>query len=287
MAKCSYRHVIITRFSVRFNMLTEKNGTLFNSKRLNKRMHVFKTVYLPSLLNQKWKHFYCVLLIDQQLPETYKIQLRELVDKYSFIRILEWKADIYKLSQIDWLKDANIDINVNHIITTRLDDDDALHPDFTNIVQMYYKKQGYNIKHLRFLTFPHGIIWMQHKGLMNPFNMNFIALGMTLIVNARKYPVNVYGFNHAKLKHSYKQRYRNVSYIYNWLSKKLGRLVTPKHFTLNSAMLSIITKFPMYIYAMHGYNDSAAKYYNKLFINGGIYTQNDVIRVLRLFSISV
>ncbi len=267
----SYRHVIITRFSVRFSMLTEKAGKLFDCDRLDKRMKVFKTVCVPSIVHQSWKHFFWVILVDSDLPSKYRHEIDSIADKHKFIRVLEWQAD-YKLSQVSWLEEVDIDINVTHLITTRLDDDDALHIHFTKMIKNYYKRYGCLIKCIQFVTFPRGCIWL-HKnntaGLMNPFNMDFIALGMSLIVT-QKFPVNVYGFNHAKLKKSFKLRIKNPPYIYKWLSNKLGRTITPRHFKIASAMISIPTAFPMYIYTMHGCNDSAAKYYSGIFKNGGL-----------------
>jgi len=281
--KRTYRHVIITRFSVRFNMETEKNGNLFDLDRLKKRMEVFKAVCLPSLLKQSWKNFYWVILIDSKLPSDYKDELMSIASKHKFIRILEWKPDHYKLWKIDWLKDAGINIDVNHIITTRLDDDDALHKSFTQTVQRYYKTGGYLVKSLMFITFPSGLIWNRIGMMMNPFSMNFIALGMTLIAATREYPINVYGFNHAKLKNSYRARFKNPPYIYKWLTNKLGRTVTYRHFHVREIMASLPTRFPMYIYALHGHNDSAEKYYKKLFRNGGVYKRGEIKQLLRYF----
>lgn len=281
----SYRHVVITRFSVRFNMDTEKRGVLFSEQRLDMRMKVFKTICLPSILNQTWKRFYWVILVDYMLPSKYRQELDKLALKHTFIRILQWKPEQYKLAYIDWLKDANIDIKCNHIITTRLDDDDALHQEFTNLVQKFYKCGGYKVKYIQFLTFPNGLIWMNNKG-MNPFKMDFIALGMTLIVCTKTVPVNVYGFNHANLKRDFKLKLKNPPYIYKWLNNKLNRTFTHQHFQLRKAMVSINTKVPIYIYCIHSENDSAAKYYSNLFRNGGIYSTNTMYKLLKQFNLN-
>ena len=266
-------------------MLTEQQGCLFSPKRLDRRMRVFKTICLPSILNQTSKRFYWVLLIDQKLNDKYREQLEDLTKEHDFIRILEWKPETYKLSRIDWLADAGIDTNVNHMITTRLDDDDALHADFTKLIQEYYKQKGHKVNYLQFITFPTGLIWMAKRG-MNPFKMPFIALGMTLNVNVKNVPVNVYGFNHAHLKNSYKLRLKNPPYIYKWLSSKLKRTITYRNFQLKNAMLSIQTKIPMYIYSIHGENDSAAKYYAHLFRNGGMYPQQTVRQMIKQFGLN-
>lgn len=267
-------------------METEKRGGLFSESRLDMRMKVFKKICLPSILNQTWKRFYWVILVDSELPSKYRNELDAIASTHPFIRILEWKPDQYKLSHFDWLKDADIDVDCNHMITTRLDDDDALHQDFTNLIQKYYKKTGHKIKYLQFLTFPNGLIWMNKKG-MNPFKMDFIALGLTLIVYTKTAPVNVYGFNHAHLKKSFKLRLKNPPYVYKWLTNKLGRTFTYRHFHLKNAMVSIPTKVPMYIYCIHGENDSAEVFYSRLFRKGGLYPAHTVRKLSRQFNINL
>lgn len=215
----NYTHVIITRFSYRFS----KNapiGNLFNSKRMKRRFHLLESFCLPSILGQKNKNFYWVLVIDKDLPDQYIDRLHKLISKFYSsdeygiqgprqIFLYKWQYN-YSMSGVEWLREMIPIEDKKYLITTRLDDDDSLCKNFTNLVKSQLVTN--KIRGFFLITFESGYYWYPQVktkyGIFKPATKPYIAIGLTLITNLEKYPFTVYFGNHTKLVH-YIRNYKN------------------------------------------------------------------------------
>jgi hypothetical protein len=125
-------HFVITRFCYRKESSTEEKDDLdfrfyadpLDPGILDLRWRLFETTCFPSLLGQTNQDFSLVVIVDQQLPPAYRSQLARLLRSRdrSFIRERLADADLAKLGWIKPLLRGAPD----YILTTNLDDDDAL-----------------------------------------------------------------------------------------------------------------------------------------------------------------
>jgi hypothetical protein len=103
---------------------------------MNHRLNLFKKFYISSLSNQLCKNFNIILLIDKNTPfDTYSIikELTESIPCKSKI-YMDKKTDIVscKSEIIEFLK---LNYYGKIIITTRIDNDDAVSKDFISEIQ--------------------------------------------------------------------------------------------------------------------------------------------------------
>lgn len=243
-------HLIITRFSVRFNLKLAKSD-LLDPIRLAKRLDIFRNCCLPSILNQTDKNFKWIIIVDNELPGEIRRELEELVNPHEFIKIFTWDCENekHKLGEINWLLEVpGISFTgTTRLAMTRLDDDDALNVGFVKYIRTIAAKSDVS-KTPVIYSFPQGYI--SFNGVTKPFMMPFIALGMTLVLNPHICSINVYAFDHGKIKTAFRTR------DYNYFRK----------FSMGIPNLTAVkTGEPMYIYFLHGENDSGVRYFGHLF----------------------
>lgn len=248
------QHIIITRFSVRLGtMSTERKGKLFDPSRLKARMDLFKRITLRSMLAQDRKEFRWLLLVDPELPQEYRDELDGISVKHPFIEIITWNTS-WNLGKIDWI--PGIDPG-RPLITSRLDDDDALHRDFTNMVYQVHRRR-FSRSSLAIFTFPKGLLWSPSQKRAIHYRSHFIAIGLSMLVDPAKYPVNIYTFDHGRLR---KENQSPSDYIQRAIGSRIGRTLTVRDFNAKSILKVMETKGPAFIYTSHGNNDSVQKSY--------------------------
>jgi len=219
----NYEHVIITRFSYRFTNRMPI-GNLFDSDRLKRRFELFETFCLPSVLSQINPNFYWVIVVDPELPTNYLDTLYRHVAKFYASSLYATRGPrqifIYRwtynttLAHIEWLNSL-IPLNRKYFITTRLDDDDCISRDFTNLVAEHLRTS--TIKGFKLISFSSGYYWYNQPsltyGIFKPTNRPWIAIGLSMITEREKYPMTVYFGNHTKL----------TQYIRNWKNHSMLR----------------------------------------------------------------
>ena len=150
---------------------TRKNKNIksfsFNEKRLHEKFLRFKLITYPSIIQQTSKHYTWLIYSSSSLPEKYKQQL------------LAMKNPRIKIIFVDNFKEMEDDIQTHlkgEFSTTRLDDDDGIHPDFLKQIAKYKDKTG------AVISMPNGTRVKIHKGRVIPnANIHYkrIATGMT------------------------------------------------------------------------------------------------------------
>jgi hypothetical protein len=136
-------HFLLTRFNLKIAWRKDKNITPIDEKWLEHRFYLFDRYCYPSVKNQSNKNFKWLVFFDLNTPDRYK----EKIEKYkqdfeNFIPvftdkelIISTKDSIYKF----------LNKEITHIITSRLDNDDAIHKDYIDRIQLCFNNQDYYI----------------------------------------------------------------------------------------------------------------------------------------------
>ena len=177
----TFEHFIITRFNLPIYKST-KAGEVSSTDEdyLAKRMDIFKKFCLPSVIQQSCQNFKWLVLFDKKTPVSIKEDISSIQARYSSFIPCFFALDNYPEVDADYVelyKDyssklttgeydsiennpeeyvrmmvvpmfvrdcifSNLDGKPDFIITTRLDNDDALHKNFIEIIQRDAVKTG-------------------------------------------------------------------------------------------------------------------------------------------------
>ncbi len=233
-----YQHFIIIRFSLAFakGNLQKMDYTL-NDDRLEKRFKLFENICLPSLINQIKKDNVTVLInITDNMPEKWKNRLHELINDHDFIQIQEFDHRINENLRTclhNKYLEKYIKPQTKIVATSRLDDDDAFTPNFTNVISKYMKPSYVN----HIITLTKGYYFNPINKRCSVVNRSLLAIGLTLIQYVGKYqkfPYGIYSHQHSHWNNLAKcVHVNNVKYI---------RTV---HDTNNSIKNGIQTRVPL------------------------------------------
>ena len=204
-------HYILTRFSVvgggklheYFGVKSRRNNNmakfLFDQERMEKKFHVFHNVTLPSIKKQTDTNFTWLIYSSDKLPQEYKDRLLQYRnDKIHIIFVKNFK-EMYSDSrkQLEGKKNYS---------TTRLDDDDGLHPKFLESLNKYDS----NPQHI--ISFPRGQKIKRVKDkyvIKGDVNYKKIATGLSAI------DMNIFSTgNHLKVDDKYPVIYDSLKDAY-------------------------------------------------------------------------
>lgn len=199
-------HLILVRFS-----LDTKRGfgchtkELYSRSRMDERFSLFENVCLPSILNQSTLKgrsggvAKCVILVSPNMPREYKNRLDSMLKGHANIDLLTTLPnDDFSLTS-HFVK--VIPKQCSRIATTILDDDDALHPLFSEKVLEHAER----CKKSTFVSFPKGIMVDFRTRTLKRCDDKMIAAGLTLITN-RFAKHNIFGkefYRESHVKYDY------------------------------------------------------------------------------------
>ena len=134
-------HFVVTRFNIRINdAFKHVRGPVIripvdplNPDWLDVRFRVFEMTCLPSIVGQVEQNFVWIVLVDSQLSHRDHDRLLALTKqkKEAFIHTVDAETD---LASLDWLKPYLVE-GADYVITTNLDNDDALPVRFVAAIQ--------------------------------------------------------------------------------------------------------------------------------------------------------
>lgn len=131
MVKPIYKHVLITRFNVR--LFSGMENQSYNSPGwLDHRYRLFRNYCYPSVVNQTHQNFTWLVCFDHKLPETYR-KINEILAR-DYAGFTPLYMERFSTDQLWPVINANPG-KANVLVTSRLDNDDALHPSYMEIVQ--------------------------------------------------------------------------------------------------------------------------------------------------------
>lgn len=161
-----FSHFIITRFNL--NMWA--NASL-DSAWYTHRFELFEQFCLPSILAQTQKNFTWLLLFDSTTPPQYHPRI-ETYKQYPMIQTLFIKG--FDLPTILNTIRSQLHNHNSHLITTTLDNDDALANTFVERLQMQFNEQSFEL-----INFTNGLRYnLPHEKLYECelFSNPFISL---------------------------------------------------------------------------------------------------------------
>jgi hypothetical protein len=176
--KSTFKHFVLTRYnlSIRGRPQWVSSKQNLDPVWLEKRYRLFEQYTLPSLAKQSTKNFTWFLMVHPSTPSDYLTRLRKAlqataINFYLWSHTTDWI--VHRSEEPSWRKFLiqAVGEHVTHLITTRIDSDDAIHSKFVGEVQQAFSDQD-----RMFLEFENGYILEQQTGslyrtsrLSNPF----------------------------------------------------------------------------------------------------------------------
>ena len=147
-----FDHFIITRFNLKNEdwSVDKNNNTICDSDWLSFRFDIFKKTCFNSIKNQSTKNFNWLVYFDTDTSKIYKEVIDSLHIEFPLF------IPVFKKSNQDFLNDLDVDIknltNKEHIITTRIDNDDAFHYKTIERIQEQFNYQASTIINLPWIV---------------------------------------------------------------------------------------------------------------------------------------
>ena len=168
-----FLHVVLTRYNI----------GAFNERWLEYRQQLFESITLPSIDAQSERNFLWALAIDSRTSERYRERLQELMATRPNIRLLEVELFHDHIpDMVQWCRDEATAAGVSHVLSSRLDNDDALHSDLFARIQHHARKvldEGRNLPAL--ITPTMGYQWVPANGSGFPAFHESPSTGTTLL----------------------------------------------------------------------------------------------------------
>ena len=135
-----FQHFILTRFNIPLgNVFTkDKNNNELDEVWLNDRIGLFETYCLPSICRQTCKNFEWLVFFDKESPQYLKDKIVKWKQEcFQFVPIFVSDYDEFmKISMVASINDRAD--GVDYVITTRLDNDDALLSEAVREIQYHF-----------------------------------------------------------------------------------------------------------------------------------------------------
>lgn len=185
-------HYILTRFNLRLWTKDKKRNETRTDEWLKQRFELFEKICLPSIMNQTNQTFKWIVLFDSETPEFYKkkIQHYQNICKLFCPCFVEAYKSRYFVSVFREEIQKRIEKNTNFLITTYLDNDDALHKNYIEEIQQM------EVKRPTFVSYVYGIQYYTELNIATrvPYtNNHFISLAEPLNDNQTNFKT-VYGY---------------------------------------------------------------------------------------------
>lgn len=126
---------------------------------LERRLELFRNFTMPSIKAQTNQNFTTVMLVDPDTPEEIKQELRDELNATLYLTESWWAVD-----RGDLVEDVNEEFSefffglykdVDWIITSRCDSDDALANNYIEVTQEMFRNKE------EFIIYPNGVMWLK------------------------------------------------------------------------------------------------------------------------------
>lgn len=129
-----FDHYIITRFNIHepsWRAVDLNNQPICNDAWLQHRFKLFERYCLPSVMRQTNQNFKWVILLHHKTKDRWRKLINQYIGCYSAIYLgLHWLRELQ-----NYLRD---EVQSHWIITTRLDNDDVIYPNYIENIQALY-----------------------------------------------------------------------------------------------------------------------------------------------------
>lgn len=175
-----FRHVLITRFNTRRNALTDPPDGSW----LNDRWALFDRFCIPSVLRQRCTDFHWLVFVDAGTPTSWQARVNRAAATAGFRPVYvdgPFNSTVAAQSIAEYRLDT-----APFLITTRLDNDDALAPHFVADVQRAFRP-----RRLEFINLPLGYQLSDGRLFLRPYVASSFA---SLVESADNCPVRTVHF---------------------------------------------------------------------------------------------
>lgn len=183
-------HFIITRFQLP-DMLDDNIRQ--SDKYYLSRFNLFKSYTYPSIIGQTCQNFTWIIATHVTTSSVIKQMLKDLIQSNNRIVLLECDSN-WRNVVTSYIREHT---SANHVIMTRIDDDDLLYNNAIRDVQHFYHPD------VKFHCVYFANIYHFHAdtGRVDPMiGKGAAAIGVSTITNRAMYPDhNIYNYNHNKL----------------------------------------------------------------------------------------
>lgn len=168
-----FNHFIVTRFNV--NVSYADPRIRLDPEWLRHRFALFDRFCYPSVRGQSSHNFTWLVLFDSDTPDIFKQKVQEYSQWDNFIPVYMAASNVQIGSITRHVITNYMSEGVRRIVTTRLDNDDALH---RNFVQTLQDTVSHKNEHAReFINFTRGYVWHNSKVYLTHQKSNpFISL---------------------------------------------------------------------------------------------------------------
>lgn len=168
-----FEHFLLTCFNIKRVSVAEGfDNPEIESKRnslsyLDYRFDLFESITFPSVFHQCCQNFSWLVFFDQDTPEKYKQKNSMLQKKYTGFNPIYIKND----QEIATIIKQRLKQNTKYLVTTNLDNDDAISSDFIQVIQSNLKQND-----LYLLNLPIGLMLLKEglflrEYLSSPFKI--------------------------------------------------------------------------------------------------------------------
>ena len=211
------KHLVITRFNYRskdaHNQLSGPTQKIsedpLNPERLELRFKLFESTCLPSVMAQTDKGFSWIIIIDKDLQPQFKSRLESLLEGRDNFFLHTFNPED-KQDRLGWLG-AYLHNTPDYVLTTNLDDDDALPNNFISAVHKHISSvfQAGELSPIKTLGVKEIIQWdmitSRHAplGWRSPWHrgQRTSSCGYSLLVKYPEFPFCVLGTKHKYAEH--------------------------------------------------------------------------------------
>ncbi len=160
-----FSHFLLTRFNVRPG--PEDTAIVADSDYLRQRWDLFERFCAPSVRAQTERHFTWLVFFDVSTPTW----MRAHIERYAAGSLLVpvYVTDL-RPSTVSHAIRSRLTPCASHIITTRLDNDDAICDGFVRMVQSVFRGQAFE-----FVNFTHGYVWYRGRVYLHADASNAFA----------------------------------------------------------------------------------------------------------------
>lgn len=162
----NFQHVILTRFNVRVNYGPSRLG--IDQEWLTHRFDLFERFCYPSVLNQSNQNFKWFVFFDSETPQFFKDKIETYANWDNFIPI--YLDHVLTGQDIRQVLLDDLQPETHYLITTRLDNDDALSKHLIEKVQAEFKGQDFE-----FINFTNGFVLNNGKLYLLEYKANPFA----------------------------------------------------------------------------------------------------------------
>lgn len=145
------KHFILTRFNLKVEdwKTSKDNQPVLTEEWLKNRLEIFQNYCFPSVVNQRNQNFHWVVYFDSETPTPYRKVIEIMNNEYPNFKPLYIDGMGSFNSSVKKYILENSDSGEDVIITSRLDNDDAIHQDFVETIQEIASRKGETVIDLR------------------------------------------------------------------------------------------------------------------------------------------